>query len=45
MKPFPDDFAQGRRMAQRFDQALVIEVEVVSGEEDSYIIAHVIKLS
>ena len=27
--PFPNTYAQQRRMAQRFDQSLIIEVELV----------------
>jgi hypothetical protein len=29
-KPFPTTFAQQRRMAQRFDQSLILEVQLVS---------------
>lgn len=28
VRPFPGDYAKARRMAQRFDQSLVIELEV-----------------
>jgi len=28
-KPFPSSYAQERRMAQRFDQSLIMEVQVV----------------
>ena len=29
-RPFPNTFAQQRRMAQRFDQSLILEVQLVS---------------
>ena len=28
--PFPTEYAQQRRMAQRFDQSLIMEIELVS---------------
>jgi hypothetical protein len=29
-QPFPSSYAQQRRMAQRFDQSLIMEIEIVS---------------
>jgi hypothetical protein len=33
--PFPATYAQQRRMAQRFDQSLIMEVRVVGINKDS----------
>ena len=29
-RPFPDDYARGRRLAQRFDQEIILEVEILN---------------
>ena len=33
--PFPATYAQQRRMAQRFDQSLIMEVQVVGIDKNS----------
>ena len=36
-QPFPTTYAQQRRMAQRFDQSLIMELEVIQIEKGKYL--------